>query len=110
MKAIRYREYGSPDVLEYVDVETPVPGATEVLISVRAAAANPLDWHFMRGRPYIVRLGAGPGSPKDPRLGVDVAGVVAAVGKDVTRFKPGDAVFGGCRGAFAEYGVAGSLR
>jgi NADPH:quinone reductase-like Zn-dependent oxidoreductase len=106
VKAIRYREYGSTDVLEYVDVETPVPGATEVLIRVRAAAANPLDWHFMRGRPYLVRLGAGPGRPKDPRLGVDVAGVVTAVGRDVTRFKPGDAVFGGCRGAFAEYGVA----
>ena len=103
MKAIVYHNYGSPDVLKCVEIEKPTPGDNEVLIRVRAASVNPLDWHFMRGSPYLVRLMTGLRKPKIPRLGVDVAGEVEAVGGNVTQFKPGDAVFGGCRGAFAEY-------
>ena len=103
MKAIIYRCYGSPDVLEFADVEKPRPADNEVLVKVVAASVNPLDWHYMRGSPYIMRLGAGIGAPKDSRLGVDFAGTVEAVGKNVTRFKPGDDVFGGRSGAFAEY-------
>ena len=103
MKAIIYRCYGSPDVLEFADVEKPRPADNDVLVKVVAAAVNPLDWHYMRGSPYIMRLGAGIGAPNDSRLGVDFAGTVEAVGKNVTRFKPGDDVFGGRTGAFAEY-------
>ncbi len=103
MKAIVYQRYGSPDVLECADVDRPVPGEREVSISVRAASANPLDWHFMRGTPYVLRVASGLSEPKIRRLGVDVAGQVEAVGGRVTRFKPGDAVFGACRGAFAEH-------
>ncbi len=106
MKAIVYHNYGSPDVLECVEIEKPTAGNNEVLIRVRAASVNPLDWHFMRGSPYLVRLMAGLRKPKIPRLGVDVAGEVEAVGGNVTQFKPGDEVFGGCRGAFAEYACA----
>ena len=103
MHAILYHTYGSPDILKLEEVETPVPKDNEVLIKVRAASVNPFDWHFMRGTPYFLRLMAGLRKPKDKRLGVDVAGQVEAVGRNVTRFKPGDAVFGTCRGAFAEY-------
>lgn len=105
MKAIVYRCYGSPDVLEFADVEKPVPKDDEVLVKVQAAAVNPLDWHYMRGSPFLMRLSSGLGAPADTRLGVDLAGTVEAVGKDVTRFKPGDDVFGGSTGAFAEYVV-----
>jgi NADPH:quinone reductase-like Zn-dependent oxidoreductase len=100
MKAIVYRNYGSPDVLQCEDVEKPTPGDDEVLIKVRAASVNPLDRHFMRGTPYFVRILAGLRKPKDTRLGVGVAGQVEAVGRNVTQFKPSDEVFGGCRGAF----------
>ncbi len=103
MKAIVYRCYGSPDVLEHVDIEKPVPADDEVLVKVHAAAVNPLDWHYMRGSPYLMRLGTGLGAPKDTRLGVDFAGTVEAVGVNVKQFKPGDEVFGGKNGAFAEY-------
>lgn len=103
MKAVRYQCYGSADVLEYGDADKPAPAENEVLVKVHAAAVNPLDWHYMRGSPYIMRLGSGLGKPKDSRLGVDFAGVVEAVGKNVKRFKPGDEVFGGRGGAFAEY-------
>jgi NADPH:quinone reductase-like Zn-dependent oxidoreductase len=104
MKAVVYTNYGSPDVLEIRDVKRPVPNDDQILIKVRAAAVNPLDWHFMEGTPYIMRaMGVGLRKPKDPRLGVDVAGQVEAVGKNVTQFKPGDEVFGGKTGAFAEY-------
>ncbi|MCK5326285.1 MAG: alcohol dehydrogenase catalytic domain-containing protein, partial [Woeseiaceae bacterium] len=103
MKAIRYRCYGSTDVLEFEDVDKPTPSDNEVLAKVVAASVNPLDWHYMRGSPYIMRLQAGLGAPKDSRMGVDFAGTVEAVGKDVTRFKAGDDVFGGRNGAFAEY-------
>jgi NADPH:quinone reductase-like Zn-dependent oxidoreductase len=104
MKAVVYTNYGSPDVLEIRDVKRPVPNDDQILIKVRAAAVNPLDWHFMEGTPYIMRaMGVGLRKPKDPRLGVDYAGQVEAVGKNVTQFKPGDEVFGGKTGAFAEY-------
>jgi len=103
MKAIRYRCYGSPEVLEVVDVGRPVPVDNEVLVEVHAASVNPLDWHYMRGSPYFMRLQAGIGAPNDSRIGVDFAGAGAAVGKNVEQFKPGDAVFGGSSGAFAEY-------
>jgi len=103
MKAIVYHNYGSPDILKCEEIEKPTAGDDEVLIKVRAASVNRLDWHFMRGAPYIVRIQAGLRNPKDTRLGVDVAGQVEAVGRNVTQFKPGDEVFGACRGAFAEY-------
>lgn len=103
MKAIVYRCYGSPDVLSYEDIEKPTPGDDEVLVKVAAASVNPLDWHYMRGSPYLMRFGSGLGAPKDIRLGVDFAGTVEAVGRDVEQFKPGDEVFGGANGAFSEY-------
>ncbi len=103
MKAVVYRCYGSPDVLTFEDVEKPVPADDEVLVRVHAASVNPLDWHYMRGSPYIMRLGTGLGTPKDTRMGVDFAGTVEAVGGKVKRFKPGDEVFGGRGGAFGEY-------
>ncbi|MGD1215325.1 MAG: NAD(P)-dependent alcohol dehydrogenase [Terriglobales bacterium] len=103
MKAVVYYNYGSPDVLKCEEIENPTAGDNEVLIKVRAASVNPLDWHFMRGTPYFVRILAGLRKPKVTRLGVDVAGQVEAVGRNVTQFKPGDEVFGACRGAFAEY-------
>jgi NADPH:quinone reductase-like Zn-dependent oxidoreductase len=104
MKAIVYRCYGSPDVLEFENVEKPAPADNEILVKIQAAAVNPLDWHYMRGSPYIMRLlGSGLGTPKDTRMGVDFAGTVEAVGRNVRQFKPGDEVFGGRSGAFAEY-------
>ena len=103
MKAIVHHEYGPPDVLRLEETEKLLPGDNQVLIEVRAAAANPLDWHYMRGSPYLVRLDAGLRKPKVGRLGADVAGEVVAVGLAVTQFKPGDAVFGTGGGAFAEY-------
>jgi NADPH:quinone reductase-like Zn-dependent oxidoreductase len=103
MKAIVYRCYGSPDVLKFEDIEKPTVADDEVLVKVHAASVNPLDWHYMRGTPYIVRTDSGVGAPEDPRLGVDFAGTVEAVGKDVKRFRPGDEVFGGRTGAFGEY-------
>ena len=106
MKAILYRAYGSPDVLRLEDVEKPTPGDGEVLVRIRAASVNPLDRHLMRGEPYAMRPMTGLRRPKDPRLGVDVAGEVEAIGNGVTRFQPGDAVFGSSDGAFAEYACA----
>ncbi len=104
MKAIVYRDYGSPDVLRLEEIEKPVPNDNQVLVRVRAASVNPLDWHYMEGTPYVARfLGVGLFKPTVARLGVDFAGTVEAVGKKVTRFKPGDEVFGGRTGAFAEY-------
>ena len=103
MKAVIYRCYGPPDVLVLEDIEKPTPADDEVLVRIHAAAVNPLDWHYMRGSPYLMRLGSGIGKPKDTRMGVDFAGVVVAVGPDVTRFKPGDEVFGARSGAFGEY-------
>src|SRR5712692_7369898 len=102
MKAIVYRRYGSPDVLGCEETEKPTPGDDEVLIKVRAASVNPLDRHIMRGRPPFLRIAFGLRKPK-VRPGRDVAGQVEAVGRNVTQFKPGDEVFGACRGSLAEY-------
>lgn len=102
MKAIVQERYGSPDVLALREIEKPVMGEDGVLVRVRAASANPLDL-TMRGRPYFVRLFTGVRRPKKPVPGVDVAGIVEAVGEKVTRIQPGDEVFGSCDGAFAEY-------
>lgn len=110
MKAIVYRRNGSPDVLEYEEIEKPTPGDGEVLVKVRAASINPLDWRLMRGLPVVLRFMVGMGRLKVERPGVDLAGEVEGVGRNVTRFKAGDAVFGACRGAFAEYGCAAESR
>jgi NADPH:quinone reductase-like Zn-dependent oxidoreductase len=107
MKAIFYDRYGSPDVLRCEEMAKPAPTDDEVLIRIRAAAVNPYDWHFMRGEPYAVRIVAGGlRKPKDTRLGADVAGEIEAVGRNIKQFKPGDGVFGSCKGAFAEYACA----
>ena len=103
MKAVVRNRYGPPEVLELQEVEKPVPKENEILIRVRAASVNPLDFHTLNGRPAIGRILTGLSKPKNDRTGVDLAGVVEMVGKEVTRFKPGDEVFGTSRGAFAEY-------
>jgi len=102
MKAIVYHNYGLPDVLRVEEIEKPAAGDDEVLIRVRAAAVNPVDLLF-RGTSYMVRIMTGLRKPKETRIGHDVAGQVEAVGKNVSRFKPGDAVFGTCKGSLAEY-------
>jgi NADPH:quinone reductase-like Zn-dependent oxidoreductase len=107
MKAIRFTKYGSPDVLQLEEVEKPVPKDDQLLVRVHATSVNALDWHLMRGSPFLVRTGgSGLRTPKDPRLGVDLAGRVEAVGSHVTQFLPGDEVFGRGIGAFAEYACA----
>jgi NADPH:quinone reductase-like Zn-dependent oxidoreductase len=107
MKAIVQDEYGSPDILRLADVDRPVVDDDGVLVRVRAAAINPLDWHIMRGLPHVVRISDGLRKPKVRIRGVDVAGDVEAVGKNVTQFQPGNHVFGQRREALAEY-VAGT--
>lgn len=105
MKAIVYEKYGSADVLELKEIDKPIANAGELLIKVRAAAVTPMDWHFMTGTPFLARVMAGLFKPKYEVLGTQVAGLVEAVGENVTRFQPGDAVFGRsvkC-GGFAEY-------
>lgn len=108
MKAIVHTEYGAPEVLRLEEIDRPqLKEDNQVLIKVRAAAANPLDWRYMRGKPYVGRLmGMGMRYPKSPGSGVDMAGEIVAVGKGVTKFKPGDQVFGVAPGAFAEYAWA----
>ena len=103
MQAIVYSEFGSPDVLHLEEIDKPVPKDREVLVRVRAAAANPLDWHFIRGEPAVMRL---MGKPNGRTPGVDLAGQVEQVGAKVTEFRVGDEVFGSGRGAFAEYACA----
>ena len=107
MRAIVYDRYGSPDRLALQDVERPIATGEEVLVRVQAASVNPLDWHFMRGKPYFMRVAiSGLLKPKNRILGYDVAGTVAAVGEAVTQFAPGDEVYGATGfslGAFAEY-------
>lgn len=111
MKAFVYREYGSPEeVLRLEDIETPAPDDDEVLVSVRAASVNPLDWHLLRGRPYFLRMMIRLGKTQTARLGGDVAGQIEAVGKNVNQFRAGDEVFGICHGSFAEYGCAAQSR
>jgi NADPH:quinone reductase-like Zn-dependent oxidoreductase len=107
VKAIVQDTYGSADVLELRDVDTPVIGDDEVLVQVRAAGVDQGVWHVMAGLPYPIRLaGYGLRAPKTPVPGMDVAGVVEAVGGDVTRFQPGDEVFGIAKGAYAQYARA----
>jgi NADPH:quinone reductase-like Zn-dependent oxidoreductase len=103
MKAITHNCYGSPDVLEFADVPLPTPADDEVLVKVHAAGVNPLDWHYVRGTPYLVRLGSGLSAPGQTIPGVDFAGTVESIGKNVTSFKPGDDVFGAANEVFAEY-------
>jgi NADPH:quinone reductase-like Zn-dependent oxidoreductase len=103
VKAVVHCRYGGPDVLRLDEVARCVPREDQLLVRVHAASVNPLDWHGLRGTPYLARLVMGLRYPKDPRLGVDFAGRVEAVGSKVTRFKPGDEVFGGATGALAEY-------
>src|SRR5262245_52571961 len=107
MKAIMRTQYGSPDVLRLTEVERPVPKEGEVLVKVYAASVNALDWHLMRGKPFLARIGGnGLRRPKDQRLGVDLAGRVEAIGSKVTQFQVGDAVFGRGFGSFADYACA----
>jgi len=106
VKAAVYDRYGPPDVIGIRDVEKPAPADDEVLVAIRAASVNTLDWRLMRGTPRFVRLMVGWRRPRNTRLGRDVAGRVESVGRNVTRFKPGDDVFGVCGGAFAEYACA----
>ena len=103
MKAIVHCDYGVAN-LKLEEIEKPTPADDQILVRVRAASVNPYDWHFVEGTPKIIRLmGIGVRKPKEIRLGVDFAGTVETVGKNVTQFKPGDEVFGGREGAFAEY-------
>jgi NADPH:quinone reductase-like Zn-dependent oxidoreductase len=107
MKAVVYCDYGGPEVLRLETIAKPVCTDDQVLLRVRAASVNPLEWHYMRGTPYVARaMGMGLRKPRVTRLGVDVAGRVEAVGRNVTLFKPGDEVFGSARGALAEYACA----
>jgi NADPH:quinone reductase-like Zn-dependent oxidoreductase len=107
MKAIVYHTYGPPELLRLEDVEKPVPQDNEVLIKVRTASLNTLDWRMLEGKPFLARLIVGGlRKPKRGRPGIDVAGEVEAIGKNVTQFKPGDEVFGVCKGACAEYACA----
>ena len=110
MQGVVLRCYGAPEVLQLEQIAKPTPADDQLLIKVHAAALNPVDWHFMRGSPYIMRLSSGIGAPRDSRVGVDFAGTVEAVGRNVTRFKPGDEVFGGADGAVAEYVVVRESR
>jgi len=105
MNAIIYTKYGPPEVLHIKQVEKPTPKENEVLVKVIAASVNPADWHIIRGEPKFARLAFGLTKPKNIIPGIDVAGKVEAVGKNVKEFQPGDEVFGDCGrgGAFAEY-------
>src|SRR3954470_5225589 len=110
VKAIVYCDYGVAN-LKLEEIEKPAPNDDQILVRVRAASINPYDWHFVEGTPYVMRaMGVGFRKPKDTRLGVDFAGTVEAVGKNVTQFKPGDEVFGGRGGAFAQYVCPGATR
>ncbi len=105
MKAIIFTKYGPPDVIQLKEVDKPAPKDNEALVKVYTSSANPLDWHRMRGEPFLVRLSDGLLKPKVPMLGVDIAGRIEKIGKNVTEFHPGDEVFGssGWFGGFAEY-------
>lgn len=108
MKAIVYCDFGPADVLRLEEINKPVPKDDQVLIKVRAASVNPFDWHFMRGTPYVMRMEAGLRKPQSTRLGGDVAGQIAVVGRNVTQWKVGDEVFGTCSGSFAEFCIGKS--
>src|SRR3712207_2641165 len=106
MKAIVQDAYGSTDVLNLADINKPEPGDDEALVRVRAAGVDRGVWHLMTGLPYLTRLAFGLRAPKNPVPGMDLAGVVEEVGKDVSRFAPGDEVFGVGKGTFAEFALA----
>src|ERR1700704_3559220 len=106
MRAIVQTEYGTADVLRVAEIARPVIGASEVLVKVRAAGLDRGTWHLMAGMPYAARLVVGVRVPKNPVPGLDVAGVVVAVGSEITRFQPGDEVFGVSKGSFAEFAAA----
>jgi NADPH:quinone reductase-like Zn-dependent oxidoreductase len=106
MKAIVQRSYGGPDTLEFREIDRPTIGPNEVLVRVHAASIHLGDWVLMTGSPFVMRFATGILKPKNAVPGTDVAGTVEAVGKDVTRHRPGDEVFGWCAGAFAEYASA----
>ena len=111
MKAIVYTHTGSPDVLQLKEVQKPILTDQQLLIHVHAASVNALDWHAIRRAPFFLRfvgwlLGGGRHTPKEQRLGVDLAGVVEAVGSKVTQFQVGDEVFGSGDGTFADYACA----
>ena len=107
MLAVRQHCYGAPETLQLERIARPVPSAHQVRVRVHAASLNALDWHYLHGRPYVMRLDAGIGTPKEPAFGADFAGVVDAVGDSVTRFAPGDSVFGSRTGSFGEYVTVG---
>jgi NADPH:quinone reductase-like Zn-dependent oxidoreductase len=106
MRAAVRDRFGSPDIVEIREIEKPAPADDEVLVRVREASVNMADWYDLTGRPYVGRTQMGLRKPKSERLGVDYAGVVEGVGRNVTLFRPGDEVFGGRNGAFAEYVAA----
>ena len=108
MKAILYEKYGAPSVaLQFKETSKPIPKDHQVLVKVHAASINALDWRAFTMPSLLVRLFKGGWlKPKDTALGADVAGIVEAVGENVTRFKPGDEVFGCARGSFAEFVLA----
>jgi NADPH:quinone reductase-like Zn-dependent oxidoreductase len=111
MKAILYSEYGPPEALRFAEVEQPKPTEKQVLVRVHAASVNALEWRGFTMSSLLLRLlGGGLFKPKDPKMGVDVAGTVEAVGNGVTEFKPGDAVFGVAPGSFAEYACNGESK
>ncbi|WP_222708370.1 NAD(P)-dependent alcohol dehydrogenase [Alkalisalibacterium limincola] len=110
MQAIRVHCYGGIEALLLENVPRPVPAEDDLLVRVHVAGVNPLDWHYLHGKPYVMRLSSGVGRPQDPRAGVDFAGTVEAVGSAVKDFKPGDRVFGAANGAFAEYVVVRASR
>jgi NADPH:quinone reductase-like Zn-dependent oxidoreductase len=111
MRAIRYDRYGPPpEVLEVREVEVPTPHEGEVLVRVRAAGANPVEWHLVRGEPFLIRMMNGLRRPKGGDVGFDVAGVVEEIGPGVTDLRPGDEVFGHGNGSFAELTRARSSR
>jgi NADPH:quinone reductase-like Zn-dependent oxidoreductase len=107
MKAYVYTKYGPPDVLELKEVEKPAPKDNELLVKIHAVSVNAADWHLLTADIFLVRLMAGGLlKPKDTRLGIDLAGEVEAVGGNIKQFKPGDQVYGGGEGSFAEYAIA----
>ncbi len=110
MKAVVGRKYGSPDVLKLEEVPKPVPGDKEVLVKIHAASVNAIDWRFLRGKPFLMRMSIGLFKPKYKILGADIAGTVEAVGSKVKQFQPGDKVFGDISecgwGGYAQYACA----
>ncbi len=110
MKAVVFKNYGSPDVLHLTRVEKPIPKDDLILVKVHAAAVNAADWHILRASPFFARFFTGLFLPKFQVLGADIAGTVESTGKNIKKFKPGDAVFGdifSCGlGGFAEYAIA----